>query len=67
MASAKDALLDTAPIEKDLASQGTINENMKVADDMDLNGHAELRDRQAARDRRRVEGLKEKIGIARLR
>ena len=55
MAAAKDAGLDMARLEKDMASpevRATIEENFKLAEDDGHERHAELRDRQAGRGRR---------------
>jgi protein-disulfide isomerase len=69
MAAAKDAGLDVARIEKDLASpeiKATISENMKLADDMDMNGTPSyVIGKQIVIGAVGLEGLKEKIGIAR--
>jgi protein-disulfide isomerase len=69
MAAAKDAGLDTARIEKDLASpeiKATINENMKLAEDMDLNGTPSyVIGKQIVVGAVGLDGLKEKIGMAR--
>src|SRR5215475_14209821 len=69
MAAAKDAGLDTARIEKDLASpevKATIEENMKLAEEMGLNGTPSyVIGKQIVIGAVGVEGLKEKIGIAR--
>src|ERR1700742_678813 len=69
MAAAKDAGLDTARIEKDLASpevKATIAENMKLAEDMGLNGTPSyVIGKQIVVGAVGIEGLKEKIGIAR--
>jgi len=67
--AAKDAGLDVARIEKDLASpeiKATISENMKLADDMDMNGTPSyVIGKQIVIGAVGLEGLKEKIGIAR--
>jgi len=69
MAAAKDAGLDTARIEKDLASpevKATIEENMKLAEEMGLNGTPSyVIGKQIVIGAVGLEGLKEKIGIAR--
>jgi protein-disulfide isomerase len=69
MAAAKDAGLDVARIEKDLASpeiKATITENMKLAEDMDLNGTPSyVIGKQIVIGAVGLDGLKEKIGIAR--
>jgi len=69
MAAAKDAGLDMARIEKDLASpeiKATINENVKLAEDMDLNGTPSyVIGKQIVIGAVGLDGLKEKIGIAR--
>ncbi len=69
MAAAKEAGLDTAKIEKDLASpevKATIEENFKLAEDMGLNGTPSyVIGKQIVVGAVGLEGLKEKIGIAR--
>jgi protein-disulfide isomerase len=69
MAAAKDAGLDMARIEKDLASpevKATLAENMKLADEMGLNGTPSyVIGKQIVVGAVGLEGLKEKIGIAR--
>jgi protein-disulfide isomerase len=69
MAAAKDAGLDTARIEKDLASpevKATIEENMKLAEEMGLNGTPSyVIGKQIVVGAVGLEQLKEKIGIAR--
>src|ERR1700759_3144758 len=69
MAAAKDAGLDTARIEKDLASpevKATIEENLKLAEEMGLNGTPSyVIGKQIVVGAVGLEGLKEKIGIAR--
>jgi protein-disulfide isomerase len=69
MAAAKDAGLDTARIEKDLASpevKATLTENMKLAEEMGLNGTPSyVIGKQIVVGAVGLEGLKEKIGIAR--
>jgi protein-disulfide isomerase len=69
MAAAKDAGLDVARIEKDLASpevKATLAENMKLADDMGLNGTPSyVIGKQIVVGAVGLEGLKEKISTAR--
>src|SRR5215831_16969859 len=69
MAAAKDAGLDTARIEKDLASpevKATIEENMKLAEEMGLNGTPSyVIGKQIVIGAVGLDGLKERIGIAR--
>src|SRR5499425_2913837 len=69
MAAAKDAGLDTARIEKDLASpeiRATIEENFRLAEEMGLNGTPSyVIGKQIVVGAVGLEGLKEKIGIAR--
>jgi protein-disulfide isomerase len=69
IAAAKDAGLDVARIEKDLTSpeiKATITENMKLAEDMDLNGTPSyVIGKQIVIGAVGLEGLKEKIGFAR--
>src|ERR1700746_1776939 len=69
MAAAKDAGLDTAKIEKDLATpevKATIEENLKLAEDMGMNGTPSyVIGKQIVIGAVGLEGLKEKIGIAR--
>jgi protein-disulfide isomerase len=69
MAAAKDAGLDMARIEKDLTSpeiKATITENMKLAEDMDMNGTPSyVIGKQIVIGAVGLDGLKEKIGIAR--
>jgi protein-disulfide isomerase len=69
MAVAKEIGLDTARIEKDLASpeiKATINENMKLAEDMDMNGTPSyVIGKQIVIGAVGLDGLKEKIGMAR--
>ena len=69
MAAAKDAGLDVARIEKDLTSpeiKATITENMKLAEDMDMNGTPSyVIGKQIVIGAVGLDGLKEKIGIAR--
>ena len=69
MAAAKDAGLDTARIEKDVASpevKATIEENLKLAEEMGLNGTPSyVIGKQIVVGAVGLDGLKEKIGIAR--
>jgi protein-disulfide isomerase len=69
MAAAKDAGLDTARIEKDLASpevKATLAENMKLAEEMGLNGTPSyVIGKQIVVGAVGLDGLKEKIGMAR--
>jgi protein-disulfide isomerase len=69
IAAAKEAGLDTAKIEKDLASpevKATIEENFKLAEDMGLNGTPSyVIGKQIVVGAVGLEGLKEKIGVAR--
>ena len=69
LAVAKDVGLDVARIEKDLASpeiRATIEENMKLAEDMGLNGTPSyVIGKQVVIGAVGLEALKEKIGIAR--
>ena len=69
MAAAKEAGLDTARIEKDLTSpeiKATIEENMKLAEEMGLNGTPSyVIGKQIVVGAVGLESLKEKIGIAR--
>jgi protein-disulfide isomerase len=69
MAAAKDAGYDTARIEKDLASpevKATIEENFKLAEEMGLNGTPSyVIGKQIVVGAVGLDGLKEKIGIAR--
>jgi protein-disulfide isomerase len=69
LAAAKDVGLDVARIEKDLASpeiRATIEENMKIAEDMGLNGTPSyVIGKQIVIGAVGLDGLKEKIGIAR--
>jgi protein-disulfide isomerase len=69
MAAAKDAGLDTARIEKDLASpevRATIEENMKLAEEMGLNGTPSyVIGKQIVIGAVGLDSLKEKIGVAR--
>jgi len=69
MAAAKEAGLDTARIEKDMTSpevKATIEENMKLAEEMGLNGTPSyVIGKQIVVGAVGLDGLKEKIGIAR--
>jgi protein-disulfide isomerase len=69
MAAAKDAGLDTAKIEKDMQSpevKATIEENFKLAEDMGMNGTPSyVIGKQVVVGAVGLDGLKEKIGIAR--
>jgi protein-disulfide isomerase len=69
MAAAKEAGLDTARIEKDLTSpeiKATIEENMKLAEEMGLNGTPSyVIGQQIVVGAVGLESLREKIGIAR--
>ena len=69
MAAAKDAGLDTARIEKDLASpevKATIAENFKLAEEMGMNGTPSyVIGKQVVIGAVGLDGLKEKIGVAR--
>ncbi len=69
MAAAKDAGLDTARIEKDLTSpevKATIEQNFKLAEAMGMNGTPSyVIGKQVVVGAVGLEGLKEKIGIAR--
>ena len=69
LAAAKDVGLDVARIEKDLANpevRATIEENMKLAEDMGLNGTPSyVIGKQVVIGAVGLDGLKEKIGIAR--
>ena len=69
MAAAKDAGLDTARIEKDLTSpevKATIEENMRLAEAMGMNGTPSyVIGKQVVVGAVGLEGLKEKIGLAR--
>ena len=69
MAAAKDAGYDTARIEKDLANpevKATIEENIKLAEEMGLNGTPSyVIGKQIVVGAVGLQGLKEKIGIAR--
>ena len=69
MAAAKDAGLDVARIEKDMASpevKSTIDENLKLAEAMGMNGTPSyVIGKQVVIGAIGLDGLKEKIGIAR--
>ena len=69
LAAAKDAGLDMARIDKDLASpevKATIEENFKLAEDMGMNGTPSyVIGKQIVVGAVGLDGLKEKIGIAR--
>jgi protein-disulfide isomerase len=69
LAAAKDAGLDMARIEKDMASpevKATIRENFKLAEAMGMNGTPSyVIGKQVVVGAVGLEGLKEKIGIAR--
>jgi len=69
MAAAKEAGLDTARIEKDLANpevRATIAENFKLAESMGMNGTPSyVIGKQIVIGAIGLEGLKEKIGLAR--
>jgi protein-disulfide isomerase len=69
LAAAKEAGLDVARIEKDMASpeaRATIEENFKLAESMGMNGTPSyVIGKQVVVGAIGVEGLKEKIGIAR--
>jgi protein-disulfide isomerase len=69
MAAAKDAGYDTARIEKDLSNpevKATIEENFKLAEEMGLNGTPSyVIGKQVVVGAVGLDGLKEKIGIAR--
>jgi protein-disulfide isomerase len=69
LAAAKDAGLDVARIEKDLASpevKSTIEENFKLAEDMGLNGTPSyVIGKQIVVGAVGLDGLREKIGMAR--
>jgi protein-disulfide isomerase len=69
LAAAKDAGLDTARIEKDMTSpevKATIQENMKLAEEMGLNGTPSyVIGRQIVVGAVGLDQLKEKIGLAR--
>jgi protein-disulfide isomerase len=69
MAAAKDAGFDMARLEKDLASpevRATIEENFKLAEDMGMNGTPSyVIGKEIVVGAVGLDGLKEKIGIAR--
>jgi protein-disulfide isomerase len=69
MAAAKDAGFDMARLEKDLASpevRATIEENFKLAEEMGMNGTPSyVIGKQVVIGAIGMDGLKEKIGIAR--
>ena len=69
MAAAKEAGLDMARLEKDLSSQevrATLEENMKLAEAMGMNGTPSyVIGKQIVVGAVGLEGLKEKIGVAR--
>lgn len=69
IAAAKDAGYDTARIEKDMASpevKATIEENFKLAEDMGMNGTPSyVIGKQVVVGAVGLDGLKEKIGMAR--
>ena len=69
MAAAKDAGLDMARLEKDLASpevKSTIDENLKLAEAMGLNGTPSyVIGKQVVIGAIGLDGLREKIGVAR--
>jgi protein-disulfide isomerase len=69
LAAAKDAGLDVARIEKDMASpeaRATIDENFKLAESMGMNGTPSyVIGKQIVVGAIGVEGLREKIGVAR--
>ncbi|MBV8924688.1 MAG: thioredoxin domain-containing protein [Bradyrhizobium sp.] len=69
MAAAKDAGYDTAKIEKDMQSpevKATIEENFKLAEEMGMNGTPSyVIGKQVVVGAVGLDGLKEKIGIAR--
>jgi protein-disulfide isomerase len=69
MAAAKDAGLDMARLEKDLASpevKSTIDENLKLAEAMGLNGTPSyVIGKQVVVGAIGLDGLREKIGVAR--
>jgi protein-disulfide isomerase len=69
MAAAKDAGLDVARIEKDLASpevRATIEENIKLAESMGMSGTPSyVIGKQVIVGAVGIDGLKEKIGLAR--
>jgi protein-disulfide isomerase len=69
LAAAKDAGLDVARLEKDMASpeaRATIEENFKLAESMGMNGTPSyVIGKQVVVGAIGVDGLKEKIGVAR--
>jgi protein-disulfide isomerase len=69
LAAAKDAGLDMAKLEKDLASpevRATLEENFKLAEDMGMNGTPSyVIGKQVVIGAVGVDNLKEKIGVAR--
>jgi protein-disulfide isomerase len=69
MAAAKDAGFDMARLEKDLASpevRATIEENFKLAEDMGMNGTPSyVIGKEVVVGAVGLDGLKEKIGVAR--
>src|SRR5437660_12850270 len=69
LAAAKDAGLDMARLEKDLASpevRATLEENFKIAEDMGLNGTPSyVIGQQVVIGAVGLDGLREKVGIAR--
>src|SRR5215813_11572696 len=69
LAAAKDAGYDTAKLEKDMQSpevKATIAENFKLAEDMGMNGTPSyVIGKQVVVGAVGIDGLKEKIGIAR--
>jgi protein-disulfide isomerase len=69
MAAAKEAGLDTARIEKDLASpevRATIEENFKLAEAMGMNGTPSyVIGKQVVIGAVGLDNLREKIGVAR--
>jgi protein-disulfide isomerase len=69
MAAAKEAGFDMARLEKDLASpevRATIDENFKLAEDMGMNGTPSyVIGKQVVVGAVGLDGLKEKIGVAR--
>src|SRR5438552_13875822 len=68
LAAAKDAGLDMARLEKDLASpevRATLEENFKIAEDMGLNGTPSyVIGQQVVIGAVGLDGLREKVGIA---
>jgi protein-disulfide isomerase len=69
MAAAKDAGLDMAKLEKDIASpevRATLEENFKLAEDMGMNGTPSyVIGKQVVIGAVGVDNLREKIGVAR--